>query len=293
MKILVIGATGQYAGLVIPELVRRGAAVRALVRDANKEAVARQRGASEAVIGSLTDPASLRRAADGVDGVFHLNPAFAPDEGALGVAMVRAAVDAGVRKFVFSGAIHPSIDRMANHAGKRAVEEAMYESGMDFTVLQPTMFMQTLAGGYAAARKTGQFGLPYDKRQKASYVDYRDVAEAAAIALTSDRLSFGTFELCADGMVDRVELAALMSRASGRTIEAAEPPFDAWADAVRLPAARRDGMRAMYADYDRFGFPGGNALVLAAVLGRAPRTLEAFFNEPAVAGPASVSGDAV
>ena len=35
----------------------------------------------------------------------------------------------------------------------------------------------------------------------------------------------------------------------------------------------------MYADYDPFGFPGGNALVLKAVLGREPRTLEQFLHE--------------
>ena len=279
MTVLVIGSTGQYAGLVVPELVKRGVHVRALVHDAARSDAARGNGAHEVVIGDLTDVASLRTAAADVDGVFHLNPAFAPDEGKLGVAMVNAAKAAGVRKFVFSGAIHPSIDRMANHAGKRAVEEAMYESGMDFTVLQPNMFMQTLKDGWPAVLKTGRFGLPYGKNQKASYVDYRDVAEAAAIALTTDRLSYGTFELSAPGMVDRIELAAMMSTALGRTIEAAEPSFDEWAAAAHLPPARFDGMRAMYSDYNDFGFPGGNALVLAAILGRAPRTLQQFLNE--------------
>lgn len=160
MTILTIGATGRYAGMVVPELLKRGARVRALVRDDGKAEAARRHGAAETAVGSLTDSASLRRAADGVDGVFHINPAFAPDEGKLGVAMVRAAQEAGVRKFVFSRAIHPSISRMANHVGKQPVEAALYESGMDFTVLQPTMFMQTLDTGWPTVLKTGRFGCP-------------------------------------------------------------------------------------------------------------------------------------
>ena len=56
--------------------------------------------------------------------------------------MVEATKVTGVRKFVFSGVIHPSISKMANHAAKLPVEEAMYESGLDFIVLQPTMFMR-------------------------------------------------------------------------------------------------------------------------------------------------------
>ena len=148
MKTLVIGATGKYAGLVVPELKSRGATVRALVRDAGKADAAKRRGADETALGDLSDPASLRAAAAGCDAVFHINPVFTPDEGKVGAGMVEAAREAGVRKFVLSGVIHPSIDRMVNHAGKRPVERALYESGLTFTVLQPTMFMQTLDLSY-------------------------------------------------------------------------------------------------------------------------------------------------
>ena len=280
MKVLMVGATGKYASLVLPELKQRGATVRALVRDERKSDAVRQQGAEETAIADLNDSDSLRAAASGVDGVFHINPAFTPNEAELGVAMVEAAASAGVQKFVFSGAIHPSISKMSNHAAKRPVEEALYQSGLEFTVLQPTMFMQTLDNGWNAAIKQGRFSLPYSKSAKASYVDYRDVAEVAALALTGDRLGYGTFELCAPGMVNRVELAAMMSEAIERTIEAGEPSFDEWAQTARIPSgSRREGMRTMYADYDQYGFPGGNALVLQAILEREPRTLRQYIQE--------------
>jgi len=221
-----VGATGNYAGLVAPELKRRGATVRALIRDKSSERAARENGADEIAIGDLEDLDSLRAAAVSTDGVFHLNPAFAPHEAELGRRMVRAAKERGVAKFVFSSVIHPSITKMTNHSAKLPVEEAIYESGMNFTVLQPTMFMQTLDMGWAQVLKQNRFSLPYSKQVKACYVDYRDVAEAAALAVTGDRLDYGTFELCAPGMFNRVEVTAIMSEALGRKIEAGELPFE-------------------------------------------------------------------
>jgi uncharacterized protein YbjT (DUF2867 family) len=280
MKVLMIGATGKYASHVIPELKQRGVTVRALVRNEDKVDAAQQQGADEAVVGDLNDAESLSAAASGMDGVFHLNPAFAPNEAELGVTMVEAATGMGVKKFVFSSVIHPSIAALTNHAAKRPVEEALCESGMQFVILQPTMFMQNFDSGWKAVVEQGRFALPYSKHAKASYVDYRDVAEVAAIALTSDRLDYGTFELCDAGMVDRVELAAMMSKALDRPIEAGEPTFEEWAQIAQIPGgAMREGMQKMYAHYDRYGFPGGNALVLRAILRREPRRLQQYLHE--------------
>ena len=280
-----VGATGKYARLVVPELLKHGVVIRALVLDEEKANMARDEGVERTMIGNLRDPDSLRSAAEGADGIFHLGPAFAPDEADMGVAMVEAAKAAGVKKFVFSSVIHPSVSKMENHAAKRPVEEALYESGLDFTVLQPTMFMQTLDDGWSTVAESGKFSLPFSKLAKVCYVDYRDVAEAAALALTGDTLSYGTFELCAAGMVDRVEVAALMSEALGHAVEAGEIAFEDWAQAAHLPERPLcEGLRLMNEDYDKHGFPGGNALVLKAILGREPRTLRDYIHELAAYG---------
>lgn len=196
VKILAVGATGAYASMVVPELVARGLTVRALVRSPDRSGLAMSRGATEVAIGDLSDPASLRKAADGVDGVFHLNPAFAPDEAAMGMAMVDVAVACQVRKMVFSSVYHPSIS-LTNHAGKRPVEEALFASGLDFTILQPAMFVQMLAGLWRSSVEEGVMTQPYSLNSQMSYVDYRDVAEVAASAFLREDLSRGTFELSA------------------------------------------------------------------------------------------------
>ncbi len=275
-----LGATGKYAHHVLPELKNRGIKVRALVRNRESERKARENGADEAAIGNLGDARGLISAAVGVDAVFHIGPAFEPRESDMGVTMVEAAKAAGVSKFVYSSVIHPSISKLANHASKRPVEEALYESGMTFTVLQPAIFMQTMEAGWREVIRSGRFALPYSRRVKTCYVDYRDVAEIAAEAFVTERFDNGTFELCSPGNFNRSEIAALMSEALDLRIEAGEMAFDAWAEMTGIPEGpTRSGLKRMYAVYNQYGFRGGNATVLKCLLGREPRTLSGFFQE--------------
>jgi len=279
MRVLMVGATGRHASLVLDELNKRGVEVRALVRNEERAQVARNSGAVDTVVGDLTKPASLTRAVAGMDGVFHIGPAHSAGEAEMGLAMVDAARTAGVRKFVFSGVIHPSISAMTNHgAAKLPVEEALYSSELDFTVLQPARFMQNFERSWNDIVEHDRLPQPYSLTAKMCSVDYRDVAEVAAIALSGEELSYGTFELCAPGMQDTYETASLLSEVLGRPITAVQTPLDKFAS--QLPDGPfRAGMTRMMGHYDRYGLPGGNALVLRAILGREPRSLKDYFRE--------------
>jgi uncharacterized protein YbjT (DUF2867 family) len=283
MRVLMVGATGRHAHWVLRELTQRGVSVRALVRTGQRADVARQNGAAEVAFGDLTEPASLRDALAGVDGVFHIGPAHTANEAEMGVAMVDAARSAGVRKFVFSGVIHPSISAMTNHAAaKLPVEEALYSSDLDFTVLQPARFMQNFELSWNDIVGHDRLTQPYSLSAKMCSVDYRDVAEVAAMAMTGGELSYGTFELSAPGMQDSHETAEIIGEVLGRPIAAVQIPLDQFA--AHLPEGPfRDGMTRMMAYYDKHGLPGGNALVLRSILGREPRSLKDYFRELAAA----------
>ena len=279
MRVVMVGATGRHAHLVLRELTKRGVKVRALVRNEERALVARRDGAEETVIGDLTEPASLTDAVAGMEGVFHIGPAHAAAEADMGVAMVEAARTAGVRKLVFSGVIHPSITAMTNHAAaKLPVEDALYSSELDFTVLQPARFMQNFERSWNDIIAHDRLSQPYSLSAKMCSVDYRDVAEVAAIAMTGNELSYGTFELCAPGMQDSYETAAILTGVLGRMITAVQIPLDQFAS--QLPEGPfRDGMTRMMVHYGRHGLPGGNAVTLRAILGREPRTLKEYFQE--------------
>ena len=105
---------------------------------------------------------------------------------------------------------------------------------------------------------TGRFSAPYSRHLPPGFVDYRDVAEVAAIALTCDRLACGSFELCAEQGLDRHAITAMMSNEAGTPIEAAEQTPEEWAATSAFPGTDREkGLLAkMYAYYERVGLEG-------------------------------------
>lgn len=289
--ILVVGATGRFAGLVVPELARRGAKVRALIRDETHGALAKSLGASEIAIGDLRERGSLDRALEGAAGVFHIGPAFAPDEAAMGVSMVDAAVRTGVSKFVFSSVIQPTHVRLKNHAAKMPVEDALYSSPLDYTILHPANFMQNLRPAWPSVLATGTFAEPFPTTARIARVDYRDVAEVAAIALTEDRLAYATLKLCADGRHNREEIAQMMTGALGRPIIAGDIGFHEWAKPIAATYTdhQLELLAKVHAHYSDVGL-GGNSLTLRAALQREPRSLLSFIRELARASRQGPSG---
>jgi uncharacterized protein YbjT (DUF2867 family) len=273
--ILTAGAAGKYAGLVVPALAERGVKVRGLVRDARQGEAVRKRGAAEIAIGDLRDGASLDAALKDVDAVFYIAPAFLLDEAEIGEGMVNSAKRAGVRRFVFSSVIHPILSALGNHAQKAPVEEALLTSGMEYTFLHPTVFFQNFTEAWPKIEETGVLAEPWSVDSRFSRVDYRDVAEAAAIALTEDRLLYGTFELCAEGWLNRKDVAAIIGEVLGRTIKAEriDPKMAAAGAGPGSPALEK-----MFDWYDERGLMG-SAVTLRAILGREPRTLHTFFEE--------------
>jgi uncharacterized protein YbjT (DUF2867 family) len=265
--------------MVVPELARRSVIVRAFLRDPRNADTA-----TEIAIGDLRDPNSLNAALEGVDGVFYIGPLFAEDETVLGLRVVEAAERAGVRRFAFSSLMHPAIP-LSHHAAKLPVEAVLQGSRLAYTILQPAVFFQNLAPLWPQILRTGRFSAPYSRHMPTGLVDYRDVAEVAAVALTSDHLACGSFELCAEQGLDRRAIAAMMSNEAGIPVEAVEQTPEEWAATTVFPGTDREKslLVKMYAYYDARGFIG-NSVALTAILGREPRRLRNYISELASRG---------
>lgn len=271
MTILAVGAAGKFAGFVIPALAQRGARVRGLVHKPEQAEQARSHGAAEVAVGDLRDRDSLDRALRGIDAIFYIAPAFIADEAAVGKSIVDAAVRAGVRRFVFSSVIHPVLSDLVNHTAKAFVEDAVLNSDLEYTFLHPTRFFQNYAVLWPSIVATHVLAEPWSPDTRFTRVDYRDVAEVAAIAVTEDRLLYGTFELCSPGNLNSREVAALIGDVLGREIKAKKGDPGVFRDASQP-------MKTMFEHYDHHGLLG-SPLALRAILGREPRTLRAYFEE--------------
>ncbi|MET3164065.1 MULTISPECIES: SDR family oxidoreductase [unclassified Arthrobacter] len=185
--ILVVGATGQLGGLIAQTLLDEGFHVRVLVRERSAYDAIVSAGA-EPVTGDLKDPPSLLAACAGIDTV--VTTANSSARGGSDTVdsvdrlgnrnLIEAAVDAGVRRFVFVSNLGASPDSpIAFMAAKGETEQLLRSSGMSWTIVQPNLFMDKLpvmVVGVPAL--TGQaVTLVGEGRRVHSLVAMRDVAQ--------------------------------------------------------------------------------------------------------------------
>ncbi|MDG5482991.1 NAD(P)H-binding protein [Mycolicibacterium gadium] len=142
-RCLVTGATGYIGGRLVPRLLGRGHPVRALARQPDKLADRPWRDRVEVARGDLGDADSLRDAFDGVDVVYYLvhsmgtSKDFVAAEAASARNVVAAARQAGVRRFVYLGGLHPSGAELSPHLRSRvAVGDILLDSGIETVVFQ-------------------------------------------------------------------------------------------------------------------------------------------------------------
>jgi len=211
--------------------------------------------------------------------VFLVSPRFTEDEAEIGIRAVAAAKAAGVGHFVFSSAFHPQMRTMNHHWAKLLIEEAVIESGMEFTILQPAMFMQNLAVEWPRIAADGIYPRPYSFDRKMALVDTEDLGEAAAIVLTESGYRGAIFELAGPDRLSQAEMAAVLSDVMGKPVTAIKRDLDEWESWARernWSAWGIETYRKMCDHYDAHGYPGGNPLVLKTILGREPGTYRAF-----------------
>lgn len=276
--ILMIGASGAVGKPALRALVAQGAAVRALSSNADSAKALEQAGAAETVVGDLRNADDLARAMAGADQVFFVMPRFQEDETAASARVIDAAKAGGVGHFLYCSVYHPQLTGLLHHAQKLAVEEHLIESGMAFTILRPAMFMQNLNMEWAQVSGDGIYPRPYSPDQEMAVIDTGDLAEVIATVLTDPARQGGCYDLVGDRLT-HAEMAGHVGEALGRDVRAEPRSLDDWRAAAEKRGASAyfiDAYSRMCAHYDAHGFPGGNPLVLQALLGRAPTTYPDF-----------------
>ena len=272
--VLVSGAGGKTGQAVVAALLRQGVAVRAWLRQKPNTEYRTLNTEYEPFLGDMLNPADWQRATSGIRKIYHICPNMQPREVEIGRFAIEAAQQANLAHFVYHSVLHPQTEEMPHHWNKLRVEELLLASGVPFTILQPTAYMQNLQVQWATMQQTGQLTLPYPPETRISLVDLQDVAEAAATVLTSERFVGATLELVGTAALSQNEVAARLSRVAGREITAVFQPLVEWeVSAQALPTYARKTLLAMFRYYAANGLVGSSA-VLQMMLGRKPTSLE-------------------
>ena len=279
MTILITGASGAVGIPTIRHLVKRGAKIRALTSKESSAANLKSLGVAETVIGDLTSDADIKRAVAGVTSVMHIPPRFREDEAEIGKRVLNAAVAEKVGHFVFCSVFHPQMRDLDHHFNKLLVEEALIDSGLSFTILQPASFMQNLRVEWPAIKERGVYLRAYSTQQKMALIDTEDLGEAAARVLTEPGYRGAVYELCGPDRLTNDEMAAVITEAWGKPVRADKQSLEDWKTWATGRGWKPWSMAAYMKTcrhYDAHGYAGGNPLVLSAILGRPPGGYRAF-----------------
>ena len=227
--ILVAGATGELGRVICRKLTERGGTVYGMVRAGSApEAVAELAAMGVVPVqADLGSRESLREACSGCDSVISGMTAMGrPGESIERVdrdgqlALVSAAAAEGVERFVYvsySGVIGKD-DPLT--LAKRAVERTLKHSGMTWTVLRPSYFMESWfspARGFDLA--AGRARIYGAGREPISWVARDDVAGFAAEAVDSEEARNATIEIGGPEALSPLDAVALFESVTGRQIE--------------------------------------------------------------------------
>jgi uncharacterized protein YbjT (DUF2867 family) len=282
MKTLVIGSTGTVGSHVLRELRKRNTDVRVLVRKKPDQGA----NGIEVAIGDLLDPISVERALESIDKLYLLN-AVVPEELTQGLIAYGLAKKHRLRHIVYHSVFRAEhFPDIPHFASKATIENALKAFEIPYTIIRPNYFHQNDESLKPVLLGLGVYPVPLGTNGVSS-VDVRDIAEAAAIALTTEGHAGQTYNLNGPDALTGPKAASIWTNVLGKEIKYGGHDMEAFEKQMRqrAPSWSAYDLRMMFQGYLERGFlaKDGDLKTLTALLGHPPRRYEDFARETALA----------
>ncbi len=231
--ITVTGATGHLGRLVVAELLERGVPAGEIVAAVRSPEKAGDLAAQGVVVrhADYTDPRSLREALAGTDRLLLISSSEVGQRVAQHRNVIDAAVAVGVPLLAYTSIL--KADTATGPLGPEhlATENLIRESGLPFVLLRDSWYIENYTENLAPALQFGAIlGAAGDGLVSAA--TRADYAAAAAAVLTGEGATNTAYELGGDEAFTMAELAAEVSRQSGREIVYLDLPEEEYAQAL-------------------------------------------------------------
>jgi len=189
----------------------------------------------------------------------------------------------GIRHIVYHSVFQAERFKDVPHfASKFAIEEALRQFDLPYTILRPNYFFQNDTMLKEPLTRAGIYPMPLGPTG-ISAVDVRDIAEAAAVVLTREGHAGKTYNLVGPNNLSGSAAASIWSELLGREIRYTGEDFDAYEEQMRqiMPNWAAFDLRMMFQGYFERGFVANDddIKILTDLLGRPPLTYENFARE--------------
>jgi uncharacterized protein YbjT (DUF2867 family) len=236
VMILVAGATGVLGSEIVRRLTARGDQVRAMVRATSApEKVERLKMlGAEIVRADVKEPRTLLAACEGVSAVISTittiltsqpGDSFEATDGEGTKSLIDAAKESGVSKFVFVSFDTSKTPDCPLSSAKKAAEEHLKASGLDYTILHGSLFCESWLGPMLFADPVAGTAKVYGKgTDKIRYVAVADVAEFAVQSLTAPVAHNATIQVGGPEEITQREAVRIFEEAFGKKFSVIEIP---------------------------------------------------------------------
>lgn len=278
MKIGITGATGHLGCLVVKQLKEKVAAdhIVALVRNTQKAA---ELGV-ESRIFDYDKPETLSGSLQGIDHLLLISGNEIGQRKTQHENVILAAQEAGVKWIVYTSLLHADTSSLSLAEEHLLTEKALQSSGIPYTILRNGWYTENYTASVPAAITHGVLIGSAGEGQISSAAR-ADYAEAAAVVLTSSNKQGKVYELVGDEAYTLADLAAEISKQTGKTI-----PYqnlsEAEYTAALIGAGLPEGLAAAFASFDVGASKGDlydNNKQLSSLIGRPSTTLAAAVRE--------------
>lgn len=280
--ILLTGITGNIGGATARALLDKGVRFRAMARDPAKAAVWAEKGV-EIVQGDFEDAAAVTRALTGVDRALLVMPNGEHQERAE-IAFVRTAKAAGLKwllKLSSPEAVRGTTSPIP--LAHIAAEDAIMASGIKWTFVRPSFFMQNFRGSVKAARATGKLSMPMG-RGTIAVTDNNDAGLFIAHVMTdadSTKHHGQCYDITGpDPVMTFSDVARLLSEVIGQPVAYDDCDPKAFQEAIR-PFHRNqwhsDAVAYLFAEIANGRTPGHKTDTFQKIMGRPGRSLKEYL----------------
>ncbi|GHG81603.1 SDR family oxidoreductase [Comamonas sp. JC664] len=216
--ILVTAATGKLGRHVVAQLLEKVPAkdLAVAVRDPHKAADLAAKGV-QVRQADYSKPETLGPALDGVDTVLLISSSEVGQRARQHQAVVDAAKKAGVRRIAYTSILHADTSGLALAAEHKATEEAIRASGLPFVFLRNGWYTENYTENLAPALAHGAI-IGSSGEGRIAAAARADYAAAAVAVLTGKGHENKVYELAGDAAFTATELAAEVSRQSGKRV---------------------------------------------------------------------------
>jgi len=280
--IVIIGASGAVGVPLIKELRKRRSQIRALTSNTNSAKKLQSIGVSDTMIGNFQSDDDVKKVMKGATSICYIPARFKENEFEVGKRVVNAANYEKVKHFCFCSAYHPQLKQLGHHWQKLKTEAYLINSGLMYTVVQPSMFMQNLRVEWPRILEEGIYARPYSPHSQMNMIDTDDLAEAMANILLDNKFWGGTYELCSAKTLSHNEMAKIISQELGKTVTAIYRDIDdwkSWAEENDWTEYAIQNYVSMCSHYNEHGYKHGNDIILKTILGRPATDYHTFIKK--------------